>query len=105
MPRLILLLSLSQWQNNATRKQRRLEQNGIKPALQVYFPGITIVGQPYMAIIPFYISGKVTLNKEPVQMNRYYHAYGECPLSVKDEPGSSGKLGAWVYKLGNQGLK
>lgn len=54
-----------------------------------------------MAIIPFYISGKVTLNKEPVQMKHYYHAYGECHLLVEDESGSDGKLGAWVYKLGN----
>lgn len=54
-----------------------------------------------MAIIPFYISGKVTLGKETVQLKRYYHVYGECRLVVESEPGSDGKLGVWAYKLGH----
>jgi hypothetical protein len=84
-------------QNSPTRKERRLEKSGIRPALQVFSPGVNIVGQPYMAIIPFYIKGKVTLGEEEVQMDRYYHAYGKCRLVVEDQS----KLGVWAYKLGN----
>ncbi|KAJ5473954.1 hypothetical protein N7475_003520 [Penicillium sp. IBT 31633x] len=79
------------------RKEHGFEYKGIKPAIQVFFPGETTVGRPYMAIIPFYISGKVTVGSKPVELKRHYHVSGECPLLVERE---EGKLGAWVFKLG-----
>lgn len=66
----------------------------------MYSPGENIVGQPYMVIIPFFISGKVTLEGGEIQLNRYYHIYGNCRLIIESEPGFEGKLGVWAYKLG-----
>lgn len=54
-----------------------------------------------MAIIPFYIAGNVMLGNCVVQMGWHYHVYGECQLSVQNQSGVSGKLGAWVYMLGS----
>lgn len=53
-----------------------------------------------MTIIPFYISGKVSIGNEAVEMKRHYHVSGECSLLVESEAGKEGKLGAWVFKLG-----
>lgn len=50
-----------------------------------------------MAVIPFYVKGKVTLGEETVQLGRYYHVYGESRLVIED----SAKLGIWGYKLGS----
>lgn len=86
--------------SNQTRKRRGLEPRGFRPAVQVYFPGENLLGQPYMVIIPFYISGKVVLEQEPVQLNRYYHVYGDCRLRIESEQGKDGKLGVWAYMLG-----
>ena len=36
-----------------------------------------------------------------VQMGWHYHIYGESRLSVQNELDVNGKLGAWVYMLGN----
>ncbi|KAJ5543761.1 hypothetical protein N7513_007269 [Penicillium frequentans] len=83
-----------------TRTKRGLEQHGIKPAVQVYFPGVNILGQPYMVIIPFFISGSVMLEQFPIQLGRYYHVYGNCRLRVETERGEEGKLGVWAYMLG-----
>ncbi|KAJ5855546.1 uncharacterized protein N7529_009490 [Penicillium soppii] len=82
--------------NNPTRKQRQLKSYGIRPAIQVFSPGVNIVGKPYMAVIPFYIKGKVTLGEEEIQLDRYYHVYGESRLVIED----NAKLGIWGYKLG-----
>lgn len=65
-------------QNSPTRKENRLEKSGIRPALQVFSPEVNIVGQFYMAIILFYIKGKVIFEQETVQMDRYYYVYGKC---------------------------
>lgn len=97
----IIVDLLTIFQGSKLRRERQLEHRGIKPAIQVYFPGETQVGPPYMAIIPFYISGNVMLGDCAVQMGWHYHVYGECRLSVQNQHGVDGKLGAWVYMLGN----
>lgn len=88
------------YQTTRYRKKHGFEYKGIKPAIQVFFPGETKVGRPYMAMIPFYISGKVTIGSKLVEMKRHYHISGECSLLVESEAGEEGKLGAWVFKLG-----
>lgn len=56
-----------------------------------------MVRRPYIVIILFYISGKVTVNSKPIELKRYYHISSKCPLLVKV---GEGKLGVWVFKLG-----
>lgn len=55
-----------------------------------------MVGDPYMVIIPFYVSGNVRLGEETVVMNKYYHVFAFAKLLV----GEGAKLGAWTYALG-----
>lgn len=73
-----------------------MNYRGIKPVLQVYFPGSIVVGQPYMVMIPFYIIGRVCVGDKMVEMNKYYHVFGNCVMTVD----RNSKLGVWVYKLG-----
>lgn len=49
-----------------------------------------------MAVIPFYISGRVRIGEQPVEMKMFYHIFGQARLLVDE----GAKLGAWVYKLG-----
>jgi hypothetical protein len=87
-----------------TRKLRGFNLSKIKPLIHVYFPGDFILGQPYMVIIPFFISGKVTLETQVVRLNHYYHIYGNCQLRIENEQNDEGKndegkLGVWAYML------
>jgi hypothetical protein len=67
----------------------------ITPAMQVYLAGTTTVGDPYMALIPFYVSGNVKIQEKNLQPNVCYNVFGKCDLTV----GNGGKLGAWVYSV------
>lgn len=53
-----------------------------------------------MVIIPFFISGNVTVDGKKIQLDQYYHIYGNCQLTIESEPDLEGKLGVWAYKLG-----
>lgn len=77
-----------------------MKQGGIRPAIQIFTPGVNFVGNPYMVLIPFYVKGKVTLGEEIVQLDHYYHIYGEGRLVIED----NAKLGIWGYKLGSQDI-
>lgn len=55
-----------------------------------------MLGDPYMVIIPFFVSGNVRLGEETVAMNKYYHIFGFAKLLVDE----GAKLGAWTYALG-----
>lgn len=50
-----------------------------------------------MVVMPFYVKGRVTIGNEAVQLDRFYHVYGEIRLTIEDNT----KLGIWGYKLGS----
>lgn len=62
----------------------------------MFSTGSIMLGDPYMVIIPFYVSGNVRIGEETVAMNKYYHVFGLAKLLVDE----GAKLGAWTYKLG-----
>lgn len=77
------------------RRYRQSKPKGIKPAIQIFFAGENTVGDPYVALIPFFISGKVKIHDKVLQLKHYYNVFGKCPLIVED----GSKLGAWVYSV------
>ncbi|PGG94953.1 hypothetical protein AJ80_10077 [Polytolypa hystricis UAMH7299] len=66
--------------------------NKYRRNVTVFFPGIHVIGKPYMALIPFYVSGDVKIEGRSIRLRSCYDIYGSCDLEIP----TNGKLGAFL---------